>query len=389
MGKYGIAHIGKTFNDGKLVVVDGGDKPNRNTVKCLVCAVDAELHGNATYQARYDMLERGSLPCGCSSKPKYTLSQYEVKIKRKIESENLPVEFVGFGVVSRKISDTNVKLWCTKNSLEYEIRGIQSFLQGTGNNGKSDTYSELLAQYNKTNPNTTVWDSGKRVRTTIVCGFHCKVCEREGLESLFEIEAGHLLNGSVPCYCSGNVKLTGDAVVEMAKLRLHEQGLQDICVIGAFKKRNSWYSVFMCNKHGVYSRLYGNLKPIGCYCLKCSPPNFGYDKTKQGSLYLLEIQTDFDVILGYGITSKLGNRLTTHRKNLKELGYKILSTRIFEGSGTRVLSAENAIKSLHKTGLIDCEGFRRESISIDRKEEVLGLCAGLTEIKLDTTKNIL
>jgi len=47
VSKYGRHHIGTEFNEGKLVVVDGGDKNGYVKVKCLVCANDPELFGDA------------------------------------------------------------------------------------------------------------------------------------------------------------------------------------------------------------------------------------------------------------------------------------------------------------------------------------------------------
>ncbi len=378
MGKYCRSHIGKTFNDAKLVVVDGGDKYGYVKVKCSVCAKDPELFGDGVFETAYGSCEKGSLPCGCAKKFYWTLPQYEIRIKRKIIDENLDIEFVGFGNRVSSLNSTPVKLFCNKSLTEYEVYSIYDFFSGKGNRGKTFSAEERIAMYNKDNSNYIVWDSGKKTGFNVVCGFYCKICENRGFESLFEINSASLFSGQIPCYCSSvSKRITGDHIVEITKTKLNIQKLSGVEVIGAYRKKEAWYSVFLCNTHGVYSRNSSDLNKTGCHCLKCNPPLTGYDKTKQGSLYLLEIQTDSGTILGYGITNKLNNRLTTHRKNLKELGYKILSTRIFEGSGTKVLSVESAIKALHKTGLIDCEGFRRESISIDRKEEVLLLCAGL------------
>jgi hypothetical protein len=384
MGKYCREHIGKTFNDGKLVVVDGGDKKNYVKVKCNICAEDSELFGDGMFETKFHGLTIGRIPCGCSKIPQWTLQQYEIRIKRKIIEENLDIKFIRFGKSNSKISLTPVKLFCNRNLKEFEVAAVCSFFQGVGNQGSTFPIREKIDQFNLDNPNHVVWDNGKKSHRKVLCGFYCKTCESNGFESLYEISSTHLFQGKLPCYCSEKKNISGDHVVEISKRKLYEQGLNGVEVLGACKKGSNWYSVFFCSIHGVYSRRGHQLDTTGCQCMKCNPPSTGYDKTKLGSLYLLEIQTDSSTILGYGITNKIEGRLTTHRKNLNNLGYKILSTRIFGGSGTKVLSVENAVKSLHKTGLIDCEGFRRESISIDRKEEVLKLCVGLKEIEIDT-----
>jgi hypothetical protein len=134
----------------------------------------------------------------------------------------------------------------------------------------------------------------------------------------------------------------------------------------------------------MYSRSTKDIYKIGHHCVKCDSVYGGYDTSKQGYFYTLDIQTQTGTILGYGVTNKISKRLSTHKLNLSRIRASITDTRIFEGSGTKVLFVENSIKALHKSGLIDCEGFRRESISIDRKEEVLELCKTLKEITLDT-----
>lgn len=73
MGKYGRAHIGKTFNDGKLVVVDGGDRQSYIKVKCNICAQDSELFGTAIFESSSRDIKRGLIPCGCARNPWWSI----------------------------------------------------------------------------------------------------------------------------------------------------------------------------------------------------------------------------------------------------------------------------------------------------------------------------
>ncbi len=399
MGKYGRHHIGKTFNDGKLVVVDGGDRNNYVKVKCSVCAEDPELFGEAYFDVSVSNLNKGKLPCRCSSHPRLSIAQWEIVVRRKIIDENLPIEFLSFKNVKKKITSTSIELFCKQTSETFIIDSIRNFMSknGRGNYGqKIISTDKRIATFNNKNNNTVIWD------TKIPCpndrhilGYYCKVCESNGFESLYTVDSSALFHQNIlPCMCSTSPKYrpseyylkTAFDILEKAKSV--EDNLVNVSILGMVYVKQFVSIVFICSVHGIYRRTHGSLERTGCHCIKCNPSIRGYDKNKHGYLYLLEIQTDSAAILGYGITTKLDNRLTTHRKNLKDLGYKILSTRIYEGSGTKVLSVENSIKLLHKTGLIDCEGFRRESISIDRKEEVLGLCTGLKEITLDIPPNL-
>ncbi len=173
--------------------------------------------------------------------------------------------------------------------------------------------------------------------------------------------------------------VSGEYYTELARKQLCVDAVEGVSVLGAVKKKR-WYVVYLCDIHGYYSRSWSNISHKGSHCTKCTPPKTGYDKMKKGYIYFLDIQTLSGTILGYGITNKLNNRLTTHSKNLKSIGATITNIQVFEGSGTAVLAVENAIKSLHTTGLLDCEGFRRESINIARKDEVLELCKKLKEL---------
>ncbi len=149
MGKYCRQHIGKTFNDGKLTVVDGGDKNLYVKVRCNTCAEDFSLFGEAIYEMQFSNLAFGKSPCGCSKNPRWTLSQYETIINRKIENEGLPIKFIGFGEsAGKKNSLTPVKFLCKEHDVEYWVESINRFLNGLGNFGKVYSTDERIQQYN-------------------------------------------------------------------------------------------------------------------------------------------------------------------------------------------------------------------------------------------------
>lgn len=378
MGKYCRQHIGETFNDGKLIVVDGGDRRSHVKVKCSVCEEDTELFGDGIFEVNISNLNTGKIPCGCASNINWTLAQYKIRINRKISEGNLPIKFIRFAEIDASPSRTPLTLFCNKTQTEYEVRTVTAFFLGTGNQGKVYTVDERIYQYNIDHPTYTVWDSGKvRSNSNVVCGFHCKICEGNGFESLFEIDCQHLFAGTLPCHCGNRMNVLGSHIVEMTARKLNEQREEGISVIGAVKKGAFWHSVFLCGIHGMYSRAYRALDETGCYCLKCDPPKAGYNKNKQGYLYILDIQTNTEIILGYGITNNIDTRISSHRTSVFRIGATITNIQVFEGSGTAILAVENAIKALHTTGLIDCEGFRRESISFDMKDKVLEKCSKL------------
>lgn len=379
MGKYCRKHIGETFNDGKLVVIDGGDKIKHVKVKCLVCVGDEDLHGSAEYETQYIYLAQGLKPCGCSKRPCWTFTQYEIRIKRKIIDDNLPVKFVGFDMNGKSPSDTPVKLLENVSGIIYGIKSISSFFEGSWRRDIRRSVDSQIFEFNKKNHNISVWDSGTRNNSAVVLGYYCNVCENSGMEPLYTINSSDLFGKeNKPCMCSAKPsRFTDEHRISVSRNILSGSGLGAVSVLGMVNKRNKPYLVFLCEHHGIYSRAYTNLKTVGCHCVKCSPPKFGYDTDKKGYLYLLEIQTLHETILGYGITNTLSDRLAKHKRTLSRLGASISSTQVYEGSGSSVQAVENSIKALHKTGLLDCEGFRRESLSIERKQEVLEMCKDL------------
>lgn len=242
---------------------------------------------------------------------------------------------------------------------------------------------DRITTFNKNSTNVIVWDSGAPVNSSgALLGYYCGICEQNGCEALYTIRQNKLFSrGDIPCMCSTRPRyaLTSDYIIHLTERMIHDSHQHDIQPVGVIRKGigSYQYVVILCKHHGIYSRRYSTLKSVGVNCLKCFPSVSGYDTQKKGYLYLLEIQTLHNTILGYGITNKLSDRLATHKRNLASLGATITSTTVYEGSGSAVQAVENSIKALHKTGLLDCEGFRRESLSIERKQEVLELCKDL------------
>lgn len=385
MGKYCRQHIGKTFNGGKLTVVDGGDNKKGVKVKCGVCAEDVELFGDAIYETDYTALAKGHFPCGCSRSPRWTLLQHAVRINRKISSEKLPVKFIGFGETHKQITQTPIRLSCYLTAQEYIVSSISKFFEGRGNYGaRTDTNLQILDYNTKNNGKSFVWDTGKKSNNNWLLGYYCKTCEGIGHEYIFTVNSSKLFNkGTIPCHCSKSQNtLTTQYVLDTVNLLLVESELKDVLVVGAQRQlTNSHWNVFLfCQIHGIYSRSMANIRARGGQCLKCTPSKTGYNITLKGYLYLIDIEWEQEKLIGYGITNNFDYRLMTHKTNLSKIDAVIKNITIFEGSGECIQTVEREIKSLHPFGLLPCTGFRRESISIDMKDKVLEKCKKLKQL---------
>lgn len=70
---------------GNLIVLGIVGKVGTNkqyAVKCIQCATDPELNGDAIYKSTKSKLELGVLPCSCSVRPKWTTYQYRILVGR-------------------------------------------------------------------------------------------------------------------------------------------------------------------------------------------------------------------------------------------------------------------------------------------------------------------
>lgn len=64
-------------------------------VKCLICAKDPELNGEAVYSISPTDLNSGNLPCKCSHIPKHTQKQWTIILERKAKERNYEITFTG------------------------------------------------------------------------------------------------------------------------------------------------------------------------------------------------------------------------------------------------------------------------------------------------------
>lgn len=88
--------IGKTFNDGKLLVVgiaDVKDKNRRKLLKviCSVCSEDKELFPDGYFISSANNLRKGHIPCGCSKSPKLSYNQWMVVVDRVSKNKHYTI----------------------------------------------------------------------------------------------------------------------------------------------------------------------------------------------------------------------------------------------------------------------------------------------------------
>ena len=97
----------------------------------------------------------------------------------------------------------------------------------------------------------------------------------------------------------------------------------------------------------------------------------GYDKSKQGSIYLITIDDDY---LGYGITGNLDERLARHKRNLDNAGrtHTLFASATFE-DGSIPLEIEQKIKDKFVQIDLEVDGFRTEATNKKHLDDILDI----------------
>lgn len=177
-------------------------------VKCTVCSLDAELYGDGVFKTLKRSLVNLQVPCGCSSRPKWSKYQFSVLAKRKAAEKGL--SFRGF-TGEWTGSSTKVSLscpehgeWCTMklSALINTKSGCPAcYVEGAGQHClKPDKVMiESFLISGAFDKDTKFWRSERRAsnRVKMYWFVHCPRCN-----VIAEGTSGSLQNGCRPCACS-------------------------------------------------------------------------------------------------------------------------------------------------------------------------------------------
>lgn len=185
-------------------------KRRRYTVKCHICCLDQELHGDATYTVFIsNITSRKAMPCGCSSAPKWTEEQYKILVKR--EADRRGFIFKGWYGEYKKNQGTKLILECPLHGV-WKLTNINGFLSAGSGCPKCarDVVENVIRKSNEEatyefltsgvfHPDTKFWrsDSENKDGYKLYWKVYCPVCD-----SVAEAVASSLKRGSLPCRCS-------------------------------------------------------------------------------------------------------------------------------------------------------------------------------------------
>lgn len=202
--------VGTKF--GSLVVVGWNGltgNAKRYILTCDICSEDKELHGEGFFAMTKGHLERGGIPCGCSSKCNWTEEQYKIRAIRACEHKG--IAFLGWDKFINA-NRTKVNVLCPEHG-EYHInlsalldleqpKGCRGCFAIRMGNYKRKSDEDMIAQFMATacyHPDTKFWRSERLDKNghKKYWYIHCPVCN--------ETSEGHivgLLKGSLSCSCS-------------------------------------------------------------------------------------------------------------------------------------------------------------------------------------------
>lgn len=342
--------IGSTFNtpQGGVLTVLGcnnlkGSKKSY-ILCCSICSEDKELFP-PYFESKKSNLNNGRVPCGCSKSCKWSMLQYETKVRRECSTRNY--EFLGFGAGKGK--RTKISLKCLEDDHVWETTSIDNFLH----NGRGctmcsrvsrvealrlpdDTHIAGFLATKAYKMGTTFTRNTKRKTSEGYFSYWditCPVCSedvyvKEGLCSgRFTTHSYTLKRGGLPCRCSGNYKWTQEQREYQIKKLAKEEGLIFDNWVSLYTETCSKFNWTCKEGHKCQTTVDGFLV-AGARCMSCyrESGDFGYFKDKKGdldSLYLLQLSNASEDFIKIGRTFNLNNRV---KQLSKFYGVSVITT---------------------------------------------------------------
>jgi hypothetical protein len=168
---------------------------------CPKCMEDSEMYPTS-FIVEKGTMDRGVLPCGCATSPRYDLRQYKIKINRELEKRGLGEEYLG-GLPDNKKINNKMKIYIKQscgNTYEVSLTHLftsESRLRTRGTHNKIED-EVFLEEVLKRTTLTDVTNFSVDFETGDV-NFYCNCCNNN-----FNTKRHYLLAGSVPCGCASS-----------------------------------------------------------------------------------------------------------------------------------------------------------------------------------------
>ncbi len=144
-----------------------------------------------------------------------------------------------------------------------------------------------------------------------------------------------------------------------------EYRTKDECAAEALKYTSRRRFYCCSQKYYTYAKNFGWLDEICSHMIRGKS---GFNPEIMGYFYVLETEK----FIGFGITNYLENRLSAHKNSFSQNGVSVTSYKVFEfASGSLALAMERHLKTSFRKRILNTgiDGFKRESVSVDYKQE--------------------
>lgn len=334
--------IGRTFptpKGGILTVVIKLPRPRTEgstlyEVECSVCSKDRELFPSLT--STKASLKRGSVPCGCSKRPLWSLAQDLVRVKRVCHEKGY--SFLGFNgeyegsktrlILHNPLTD-NTWNTATINTLVHgvgdPVAGIvkrSSSIRLPDHVHRDDFIAAGFSPYDKFTRRSSV--TGKE----IMWDFECHLCStdmyvEDGVcTGLFKSTTSNLKQGIKPCRCGNGFKWTKEQKEVCIKKLCKQEGLTFGGWVGEYTGSASKFKWFCKFGHINPSTNSHNFIHKGSRCKSCG---YLHREPCSGTGYYPERASENDYLYVMDIasvSSKVGRtfNIEDRRQGIKSKG---------------------------------------------------------------------
>lgn len=190
--------------------------------------------------------------------------------------------------------------------------------------------------------------------------------------AIYKSNKGNLNLGQLPCGCGKAPRWTEEQQAVRVKRKCLERGYTfygfeslkvttatKLC-LGCKSCGNVWST---CTINNFINHERGNGCPV------CASSGFKQNKT--GYLYVLKIENAQYGFTGYGISNVIAHRLSRHRSKLKESGFAITESTIFEMSGFKAMIIEDLLRMHFEITPQNLDGFKTEATHLHSYKDVL------------------
>lgn len=381
--------IGTRFGEGghlEVIMVSGKKRSNKvYGILCHICKNDPELFGDGIFHRVKADLVAGNIPCGCSKRVIWSKEQYEVLAKR--EAKECNYIFKGF-TGDWKGKWTSIAMQCDRGhdiimSLNNFLFGYKCKSCGIERTAEASRKSdeEQIASFMKTGKflDGTFFMKSRRKSSSGDASYwvyYCPKCSEDDYvkagvcNGMFESHSGCLQSGIQSCRCGKYSRKSKDVRKYEILKRIDNENLpyEFVGFVGDGYGIHDKITI-KCDHHGCYDISISGFLHSKSRCSACGMT--GFAQQRDGTVYVMKVSGISGEFTGYGITNNIKQRMSCHKRNLKDNGFMIEDHFTIKTSGRTALSIETSLKQAFPIHSQQVVGFAKEATYYDNYYKVI------------------